>query len=59
MSTPSDYVKAVKAEKVKWPTRYEDAILYADNFDDEWTGYYSTRPTAKKAIKDASAMMNA
>ena len=60
-STPSDYVKAVRAEKVAWPVRYEDAMVYAaqGTSDDFWTGYFSSRPTAKKQIKDASALMNA
>jgi len=47
-STPSDYVKAVKAEKVSWPVRYEDAMVYSESEDDFWTGYFSSRPGVKK-----------
>lgn len=48
MSTPSDYVNAVRKEKVSWPVRYEDAMVYADGPNDFWTGYFSSRPNAKK-----------
>ena len=58
-STPSDYVKAVEKEKIAWPVRYEDAMPYAEGTDDFWTGYFTSRPGAKKQVRDTSAMMNA
>jgi alpha-mannosidase len=58
-STPSDYVAAVKAEKVAWPVRYEDAMPYGEYTNDFWTGYFSSRPAAKKEIRDFSALTNA
>lgn len=30
MSTPSDYVNALKEQKVQWPVRYDDMFPYAD-----------------------------
>ena len=29
-STPSEYVNALKAEKISWPVRYDDMFPYAD-----------------------------
>jgi hypothetical protein len=58
-STPSDYVKAVEQEKITWPVRYEDALPYGEFMNDYWSGYYSSRPNAKKLERDASAAMNA
>jgi len=29
-STPSEYVDAVKAYNVSWPTKYDDLMPYAD-----------------------------
>jgi hypothetical protein len=48
ISTPSDYVNAVREEKIHWPVRYVDAMPYAEGDNDFWTGYFSSRPTAKK-----------
>ena len=59
MSTPSDYIDALKKEKVKWPVRYEDGMPYGSNTWEMWNAYYSSRPAAKKATKDASSVLNA
>ena len=59
MSTPSDYVEALKKENIKWPVKYEDGFPYASNSYEVWSGYFSSRPSAKKMTKDASAMLNA
>ena len=59
MSTPSDYVDAVKKENVTWPVRYGDTYPYAETANDYWNGYYSSRAGAKKQVKDASALHNA
>jgi hypothetical protein len=58
-STPSEYVKAVREEKIIWPVRYEDAMPYAEDKNDSWTGYFTSRPGAKKEVRDVSAFMNA
>lgn len=47
-STPSDYVKAVREENITWPVRYEDAMPYSEGNNDFWTGYFTSRPGAKK-----------
>tara|TARA_B110000285_G_C14512814_1_gene333103 strand:+ start:95 stop:352 length:258 start_codon:yes stop_codon:yes gene_type:complete len=47
MSTPSEFIDALKSENIEWPVRYEDSIPYADSADDWWTGYFSSRPAAK------------
>ena len=59
MSTPSDYIEALKKEKIKWPVKYEDGFPYGSNDYEVWAGYYSSRPVAKKMTKDASAILNA
>ena len=59
MSTPGEYIEALKKENIVWPVRYGDAFPYADGENDYWTGYFSSRPGAKKQVKDASALMNA
>jgi hypothetical protein len=42
-STPSEYMDAVKAIDVEWPVRYDDMLPYADNIEDYWTGYFTSR----------------
>jgi hypothetical protein len=59
MSTPSEYIAALKKEKITFPVRYGDAMPYADGENDYWSGYFSSRPGAKKTVKDASALYNA
>ena len=44
MSTPSDYVDALRKEKIKWPVKYEDAFPYGSNDYEMWVGYFSSRP---------------
>ena len=48
MSTPSEYMDAVKEIDVEWPVRYDDMLPYADNIEDYWTGYFTSRAQAKK-----------
>jgi hypothetical protein len=50
-STPSEYVNALKAEKVEWPVRKDDMFPYADQRDDYWTGYFTSRADAKKQTR--------
>lgn len=48
-STPSMYVDAVNAEKINWPTKYDDMFPYADERDGPayWTGYFTSRANDK------------
>ena len=48
MSTPSEYVAELKKQQVKWPVRYDDMFPYADQNEDYWTGYYTSRANSKK-----------
>jgi len=57
MSTPSDYVEAIKKENIKWPVRYDDLMPYMER-PDYWTGFYTSRPDSKKYIHDFSSMTN-
>ena len=59
LSTPSEFMEALKAENIEWPVKYDDTIPYADGPDDWWTGYFSSRPTSKKLLKDSSSLMSA
>ena len=47
-STPSEYINALKEENIKWPVRYDDMFPYADQTDDYWTGYFTSRADYKK-----------
>jgi hypothetical protein len=53
-STPSNYVDAVKAHNVTWPTKYDDMFPYSDGPDAYWTGYYTSRPNLKRHVREAS-----
>ena len=53
-STPSMYIDAINAEKLTWPTKYDDLFPYADDDASYWTGYFTSRPNDKKYTRDAS-----
>ena len=58
-STPSEYINALKQEKVQWPVRYDDMFPYADQSEDYWTGYFSSRADAKKQDRLTQANLHA
>jgi len=55
-STPSEYLDAVNQVNITWPTRYDDLFPYASEINRFWTGYYTTRPNGKKAVRDGSSL---
>lgn len=59
ISTPSDYIQALKKENIHWPVKYEDSMPYSSADWEYWTGYFVSRPNAKKLTKDASALLQA
>lgn len=59
MSTPSQYIEELKKENITWGVKYDDAFPYSNEQNDWWVGYFSSRPGAKKQVKDASALLTA
>jgi len=57
ISTPSEYISALKKENVEWPVKDGgDFFPYgSDEKKNFWAGYFTSRPALKKQIKDASA----
>ena len=58
-STIYDYVNAVKAEEITWPTQHDDLFPYADQVDQYWTGYFSSRANSKSQIRFGSHNLHA
>jgi hypothetical protein len=58
-STPQTYVDALKRENISFATQYNDMFPYSDQKNDYWSGFYSSRPSAKKQVKDGSALLHA
>jgi len=54
-STPERYVAAKAAEKGSWPLKTDDFFPYADGPHQFWTGYFTSRPNLKRAVRDSSA----
>lgn len=42
-----------------WPLKTDDFFPYADYYHAYWTGYFSSRPTQKRAIRAATGFLNA
>jgi len=59
-STPGEYLDSLNAQKdIVWPVKYDDMFPYSDNAEDFWTGYYSSRQSSKKAVRDGQSSMHA
>ncbi|KHJ99633.1 glycosyl hydrolase family 38 protein, partial [Oesophagostomum dentatum] len=56
-STPSCYVKAVTDASTHLPTKDDDFFPYASSNTSYWTGYFTSRPTLKGMIRDASSLL--
>ena len=60
MSTPSEYIDALmQIEDIEWPVRYDDMFPYADQKDDYWTGYFTSRADAKKQDRQTASIFHA
>ena len=59
MSSPSDYIQALKKEGKKLKVKLEDGFPYSNVKRDYWSGFYTSRPALKKMTRDFSALMNA
>lgn len=58
-STPSEYIKAVRDEKLPYDVYTEDLFPIAKATNEIWTGYFTSKPAFKKQIKDSSSLMHA
>eukprot|EP01116_Phalansterium_solitarium_P016189 TRINITY_DN3707_c0_g1_i2.p1 TRINITY_DN3707_c0_g1~~TRINITY_DN3707_c0_g1_i2.p1 ORF type:complete len:1008 (-),score=377.81 TRINITY_DN3707_c0_g1_i2:183-3206(-) len=62
-STPSRYFAAVKEviqrDQLQLPTYTGDFHPYADKRDDYWTGFYTSRPAMKAAVRSLEAAVRA
>ncbi|CAL4924317.1 unnamed protein product [Urochloa decumbens] len=53
-STPSIYTDAKHASNESWPVKYDDYFPYSDAKNTYWTGYYTSRPTFKRYVREHS-----
>ncbi|XP_046916123.2 LOW QUALITY PROTEIN: lysosomal alpha-mannosidase-like [Dermatophagoides farinae] len=58
-STPSCYARALNQLKRRWPIKLDDFYPYADAPDAYWTGYFTSRPSLKYAIKKGANLLQA
>lgn len=53
-STPSQFMKAINEQDLKWPVNYDDMFPYADHPDAYWSGYFTSRANSKEFIRRGS-----
>ncbi|KAL2939592.1 hypothetical protein RDABS01_033750 [Bienertia sinuspersici] len=53
-STASIYTDAKYATQESWPTKTDDFFPYADRVNGYWTGYFTSRPTLKRYVREMS-----
>lgn len=51
-STPGKFMEAIKEADVTWPVKRTDMFPYADGEHAYWTGYFTSRATAKGFVRD-------
>ena len=42
----------------EWPTKNDDFFPYASDEHGYWTGYFTSRPTSKRMIRESSGVLN-
>ena len=58
-STPTCYLKNLREANEAWPVKEGDFFPYASDYHAYWSGYFSSRPTSKFMIRDASRVLQA
>ena len=58
-STPYMYVDAIKKQNLTYPTKYDDMFPYADQKNEYWSGYFSSRANSKRQVRLAQANLHA
>ena len=58
-SSVGEYVDALNAKDITWTTKTDDLFPYADAGDSWWTGYFSSRSTAKSFVRKGSHIFHA
>lgn len=58
-STPGIYLDTLIAQNISWPTKYDDMFPYADQPEDYWTGYFTSRANAKGFFRDGQGVLHA
>ena len=58
-STPLEYVKAKASYNTDWPVKVDDFFPYSDAEEAFWTGYFTSRPTSKRYIRQATSFLQA
>ena len=56
-STPTCYLKALNEEGLDWSAKTDDFYPYASDPHAYWTGYFTSRPTSKRFIREASGYL--
>uniref|UniRef100_A0A8R1E2Y7 Alpha-mannosidase n=1 Tax=Caenorhabditis japonica TaxID=281687 RepID=A0A8R1E2Y7_CAEJA len=56
-STPACYTQAVRAKSPKLAEKHDDFFPYASANHSYWTGYFTSRPTFKGMIRQASSIL--
>lgn len=58
-STPGIYLDAIKAQNLSYPVNQDDMFPYADNANDYWTGYFTSRANSKGQVREGQANLHA
>ena len=54
----SNIIALYGSTKEAWPTKNDDFFPYASDEHGYWTGYFTSRPTSKRMIREASSLLS-
>ena len=58
-STPACYLKSLHDAGIQWPTKQDDFFPYASDPHAFWSGYFTSRPTSKRMIRQTELLFKA
>ena len=56
-STPTIYTQQKNMANLTWEARYDDIMPLADNAHHYWTGYFTSRQSLKKNLRQLSSYL--
>ena len=54
-STPNKYIQQLQELNKTYPVRKDDSFPYAENENQYWSGFYTSRPEMKKHARETSS----
>lgn len=58
-STPGIYLDAIISQNLSYPVKFDDMFPYADQKNEYWSGYFTSRANSKGQVRDGQRNLHA